>query len=232
MEEYLRCTETIDCDAHPIREKARELTYGLTTDEEKAISLYYFVRDQVKHNPYAPVFMPDRYKASTTLQEGNGSCQQKSVLLAALARAVGIPSRIGFVDIYDHLISDRFREMAGGTNLLSLHGYAELFINGKWVHASPAYDIAACRKHRFVPVEFDGVNDAKDSAYDQDGRQHIEHAKDHGTFADFPLDWIREYTRQFVASLGLDFDALMAMGDQIREEKAASRQDTAPPETT
>ena len=219
IDRYLKSTETIDFDAKSIGEKAEAITKGLQTDKEKAIALYYFVRDEIRHNPYAPVYVLDYYRASAILEEGRGSCQQKSILLTALARAVGIPARIGFVDVYDYLISDSFKEMAGGTNLLSLHGYTELFVDGKWLHVSPSYNLEKCQKCEFVPVDFDGENDAKDSQFDQNGNPHMEHAKDHGTFDDFPWDYVLGYIREFVARMGLDFDELMETGQRIRESK-------------
>ena len=205
MDNYLKCTETIDCDTRSIREKARALTEGLRTDREKAVALFYFVRDEIKHNPYAPGLLLEDYKASTTLERGNGYCQQKAVLLVALSRAAGIPARLGFVDVRDHLLSYKFRKMIGGGNLLIQHGYAELHIDGKWVHASPAYDLETCRRNGFVPVEFDGVNDAKDSPYNRDGKPHIEHVKDHGHYVDFPWDDIVNYRKEWVARIGREW---------------------------
>ncbi|UCG84262.1 MAG: transglutaminase domain-containing protein [Dehalococcoidia bacterium] len=205
MENYLKCTEFIDCDTESIRDKARELTTGLQTDREKAVALYYFVRDEIKHNPYAPSYEPENYRASLILERGNGFCQHKALLLVALARDVGIPARPGYVDVRDHLLSEKFRKMIGGDNLLIQHGYAELYLDGRWVHTSPAYDLETCQKAGFVPVEFDGVNDAKDSAYDREGRPHIEHVKDHGHFDDFPFDYMRNYQREWVARIGREW---------------------------
>ena len=206
MEKYLKCTEVIDCDSQSIKEKAQSLTQGLQSCGEKAVALYYFVRDEVKHNPYAPTWLLEDYKASTTLERGNGFCQHKATLLVALARASGIPARLGFVDVRDHLLSDKFRKMIGGDNLLIQHGYAELYLEGKWIHASPAYDLKTCQKAGFVPVEFDGVNDARDSAYNREGKRHIEHVKEHGHFDDFPFDYIREYQREWVARIGREWN--------------------------
>ena len=219
MEGYLKCTEIIDCDTEAVRDKAHQLTSGLQTDKEKAISLYYFVRDEIKHNAYAPLHDPDRYKASNTLQAGNGICQQKAILLVALARAIGIPARVGLIDIRDHLISDTFREMIGGINILPLHGYAELYLDGKWIHASPAYDIEICRRKRFVPVEFDGVNDAKDSPHDLDGNPHVEHLKYHGPYDDFPWDDILKYYMEWSVSLGREWGEFKDAGEQMRQSK-------------
>ncbi|TET12664.1 MAG: transglutaminase domain-containing protein, partial [Dehalococcoidia bacterium] len=93
MERYLKPTNVIDCDTESIGEKARLVTEGLESDREKAVALYYFVRDQIKQNPYAPCQFLEDYKASSTLERGHGFCQHKAVLLVALARAAGIPAR-------------------------------------------------------------------------------------------------------------------------------------------
>ncbi len=205
MEDYLRCTEIVDCDTESIKDKARALTEGLETTREKAIALFYFARDKIKHSPYAPGQSLENYKASVTLERGNGHCEHKAVVLVTLCRAVGIPARLGYVDIRDHLLSEKFREMVGGDNLLIQHGYVEMYIDGKWVHASPGYDLATCQKGGFVPVDFDGVNDAKDSPCDREGRPHIEHVKDHGHYADFPWDEIVRYRKEWVARIGREW---------------------------
>jgi transglutaminase-like putative cysteine protease len=206
MEKYLKPTAVIDWDTESVKKKARALTKGLKTDREKAIALYYFVRDEIKHNPYAEGLRPEDYKASVVLGRGYGSCQHKAILLVALARAAGIPAHLGYVDVRDHLLSPKFRAIIGAGNLLPQHGYAELYLDGKWVHASPAYDMEVCRKNGFIPVEFDGVNDAKDSAFNQAGKPHIQHVKDHGTYEDFPWDFILSYRQEWVASIGQDWN--------------------------
>ena len=205
LEKYLKPTAVIDWDTEAVKQKAQELTRGLNTDREKAIALYYFVRDKIKHNPFAEGLRPEDYKASVTLERGYGSCQHKAILLVALARAVGIPGRLGYVDIRDHLLSPKFRALVNGDNLIIQHGYAELYLDGRWVHTSPAYDMEICRKHRFIPVEFDGVNDAKDSAFNQAGKPHIQHIKDHGTYDDYPWDFILSYRQEWVASIGREW---------------------------
>jgi transglutaminase-like putative cysteine protease len=205
MDRYLRSTAVIDWEAKPVKNKAAELTRGLNTPREKAIALYYFVRDEIKHNPYAEGFVPEDYKASVILQRGYGYCQHKALLLVALARAAGIPARLGYADVRDHLLSKKFRDMIGGDNLLIQHGYAELYIDGKWVHASPAYDLEVCRKMGFVPVDFDGIHDARDSAFNARGKPHIEYVKDHGTFDDFPWDFILSYRQKWVVSIGREW---------------------------
>jgi hypothetical protein len=100
------------------------------------------------------------------------------------------------------MLSSRFRNMIGGDNLLIQHGYAEMFLGGRWIHVSPAYDRDVCERNGFVPVEFDGENDARDSLFNRRNGKHIEHVKDHGQFADFPWDFVVEYRKKWVASMG------------------------------
>lgn len=220
MDEYLRCTEIIDCHTDSVREKARELTERLTADREKAKALYYFVRDEIKHNAYAPLYDRGRYKASVTLEARNGFCQQKAILLVALARSVGIPARLGYVDVHDHRLSESFKQMIGGVNRFPFHGYAELFIDGKWLHVSPSYDVVTCRRKRFVPVEFDGEHDARDSSRDMDGNPHIEHLEYHGPYADFPWEEMQSYYKKWLDSMGLDWEETKKLGDMVRETRS------------
>ena len=201
----MKPTTVIDWDTEAVRRKAQELTSGLKTDREKAVALFYFVRDQIEHNPYAEGLCPEDFKASVILERGYGYCQHKALLLAALARAAGIASRLGYADIRDHLLSRKFRAMIGGDNLLIQHGYTRLYLDGRWVHASTAYDLGTCNKMGFVPVEFDGIHDAPDSAFNQRGEPHTELVKDHGTYDDFPWDFILSYRQEWVLNIGREW---------------------------
>ena len=68
MDEYLRNTDVIDSGNESVRIKSRELTEGVETDIEKARLLFYFVRDQIKFNMYAPTQQRKDHMASTTLR--------------------------------------------------------------------------------------------------------------------------------------------------------------------
>lgn len=195
-ERYVRPTPSIDCDNELIRQKAGELTEGQAKDATKATSLFYFVRDEIKYNPI-PLDFFEGYRASRTLERREGFCVEKASLLAAFARAVGIPARLHLADIRNHLVSDRLMEVMG-TDLFSYHGYSELHIDGKWVKATPAFDLKMCHENRIIPVEFDGKNDAIFHSHNLDGTLHIEYVRDHGHYEDIPYDdilaaWERLY---------------------------------------
>jgi transglutaminase-like putative cysteine protease len=210
MKRYLRSTQIIDCDTNSVQEAAYALTNRFKIDREKATALFYFIRDAIKHNPFSPGYLFEHFKASTILKEREGYCQHKAILLVALARASGIPARLGFVDIRDHRLPEKLLQIKGGDNLFIFHGYAQLYLSDRWIHASPSYDYNTCLRNRFIPVEFDGLNDAKDSPYDQEGNLHIEYVYDRGHYEDFPWDELCKARDEFAANMGRDLSELMS----------------------
>ena len=197
MEQYLRPTSIIDCNNEWIKGKAVNLTKGQEEEVDKAKSLFYFVRDEIKYNLWVLSDLPEYYRASRTLDRGDGFCIQKAVLLAALARAVNIPARLRFAAIRNHLVSDKIKDMLG-SNVFPTHGYNELYIGDKWVKATPAFDLKMCQENRIIPVDFDGENDAILCSHNLDGKLHIEYVRDHGHYSDLPFDTIVNLRIQYI----------------------------------
>jgi transglutaminase-like putative cysteine protease len=186
-ERFLKPTAVIDCDHPTIREKSGELTEGKEDTIQKARSLFYFVRDEIRYKIYVLRSRPEHFRASNTLSRKEGYCVQKAVLLVALARAAGIPAGLGFARLRNNLLPQKTIDWLG-SNIMPFHGYAELHLNGKWVKATPAFDLKLCQKTSTLPVEFDGKNDAMFHPYNQDGKLHIEYVKDLGNhYDDLPL---------------------------------------------
>lgn len=193
--EDLQPTYYLDFDTPAVKKKAQEVTAGKKTDVEKAVALFYFVRDTI---PYKIIFdIPGNhyFKASETLKRGDGFCMPKAVLLAAMARSVGVPARLHFADIVNHIVPDYIAERLK-SKLMTYHNYVEFFLDGKWVKATPSFDLATCTKHGFRPVEFDGTRDAMLRKTDLSGRRHIEYVADYGTREDFPLKEVAEAFRK------------------------------------
>jgi transglutaminase-like putative cysteine protease len=192
----------MDCDSAPVKERARDLTAGKESVEEKAKSLFYFVRDEIRYNPYSQFYLLEAYRASATLSRGDGYCVQKAVLLAALARAAAIPARLRFADIRNYIVPGKLAGLLKSDSF-PYHGYDELYIGGRWVKATPAFDRKMCEKNRVIPVEFDGRNDATFHSHNRDGKLHIEYVLDRGPYDDVPLDeimdaWARAYGAETV----------------------------------
>ena len=204
IEKYLKPTFVIDCNHSSIQEKSRDLTKGQEDIIKKAESPFYFVRDEIKYNIYVSKSLPEHFQASNTLARREGYCVQKAVLLVTLARAVGIPAGLGFARLRNNLLPEKTRKWLG-TNILPFHGYAELYLNGKWVKATPAFDLKMCERHRIIPVEFDGKNDAVFNSHNRDGKLHIEYVKHLGHYYDdLPLDELWQAVIQTCGSKALE----------------------------
>ncbi|MCK5058056.1 MAG: transglutaminase family protein [Candidatus Aminicenantes bacterium] len=184
---YLQPTPFIDSDHPDVIDFARSTCGSAGTDLKRGIKLYYRIRDMIRYSPYSIGFDPERYKASWLLREKTGFCIQKAILLTAAARAVFIPSRLGFADVRNHLATERLKALMR-TDEFVFHGYTELFLAGKWVKATPAFNLALCEKFGVKPLEFDGRNDSVFHPFDRAGNKHMEYIRDHGQFADFPLE--------------------------------------------
>ena len=187
MEEYLQPTYFIDSDHPKIIEFANMNKGSDDSEIEKAVSLYYAVRDGIRYNPYSIEPIKKSMKASNVLDKGQGYCVAKAVLLAACARAMEIPARLGFADVKNHLNTERLKQLMG-TDIFVYHGYTEFFLNNKWVKATPAFNLTLCNNFNVKPLEFDGTKDSIFHPLDKSGNKHMEYVKDHGTFADLPWD--------------------------------------------
>lgn len=197
MNNNLKSTDFIDSDNSEVIRFAQQ-TIGQTTDpKEQAIKLYYAVRDEFRYDPYRIQFTTNGLKASTVINQGYGYCVSKAVLLAAAGRAVGIPTRLGFADVKNHLSSEKLKQVMQ-SDVFSWHGYTEFYLNNKWVKATPAFNKLLCDKTGIKPLEFDGENDSIFHEFDQAGNKHMEYLKDHGRFDDLPFQKIAEaYKKQY-----------------------------------
>ena len=205
MKEFLQSARFIDSDHPQVVAFARQHAVG-TDDRERAVALYYAVRDGVRYNPFQNFTLDDAYRGSACLERNEGWCVPKAALLAACARVAGIPARVGYADVKNHLTTPALTAKMG-TDLFVFHGYTDLFLDGKWVKATPAFNLAMCTRFRVKPLEFDGHEDSIFHPFDQDNRRHMEYLHFRGTFADVPADEIRRvfaetYPRYF--NLGPD----------------------------
>lgn len=194
MNEYLQPGRYIDSGNASVAAFAKQHARGGSV-RERAVSLYYAVRDGVRYNPFLDFSRPEAFTASAVLAAGEGFCIGKASLLAACARAAGIEARVGFADVKNHLTSPKLAETMG-TDLFVYHGFTELRIDGQWVKSTPAFNLALCRRFRVKPLEFDGVNDSIFHPFDEDERRHMEYLRDRGSFADVPVDEIQRAFRE------------------------------------
>ncbi|MBW1841873.1 MAG: transglutaminase domain-containing protein [Deltaproteobacteria bacterium] len=201
--EDLSPTSIIDSDHKTIIEYANDAVSGAGDDPvEKAVRLYYAVRDDIWYDPYYPFYLPGHYRASNVLKSGRGFCISKISLLCAVGRACGIPSRAGFATVRNHLATRRLLEYLG-SDLFVYHGFTEFFLEDKWVKATPAFNIELCEKHKVIPLEFNGREDSIFHEYNSEKEQFMEYIEYHGSYADIPVEtilaeWRKAYGRERV----------------------------------
>jgi transglutaminase-like putative cysteine protease len=201
MESNISATYYIDKDHPDVRSFATLACKGRSGDIDKALALYYAVRDQIRYNPYSIDPKRSAMKASQILKKGEGYCVAKAVLLTACARNQGIPARLGFADVKNHLNTKKLREMMG-TDIFVWHGYSEIYLGNRWVKATPAFNLSLCQNFNVRPLEFDGIHDSIFHPLDTKGNRHMEYVADHGSFNDLPWEkiiaaCIKAYPRYF-----------------------------------
>lgn len=201
MMEYVQPSATIDSHHTSVSAFAMENAGDARDSRQKAIRLYYAVRDSIRYDPYLIELTVDGLKASHTLSIGRGWCVPKAILLAASCRAMGIPARLGFADVRNHLSTARMRETMK-TDVFYWHGYTAIYLDDIWVKATLAFNIELCERFRIQPLDFDGRNDSIYHPLDQNGNRHMEYLQYRGEFTDAPINQIIEtFQREYEQNL-------------------------------
>ncbi len=217
---HLELPEPADClgptpyieSTHPdVLARLASLGIDSLGPEDKAAALFRHVRDRIRYEFLAKI-TPEEYHASHVLSVGRGFCVQKSVLLAALARAAGIPAALVLTDLKDLTLSPKI-VAALGTDVMHFHGLNAFHLGGRWrfADASLSPDVVSRKGYRLV--EFDGRRDALLAADTAAGQPHAVYAKFHGVFADLPFDRMMEAFIQ--AYSNADVEALASLGYRL-----------------
>ena len=188
--ELLQFTPVIDGHHPRVKAFAHSHADGISSAQEQAVRLYYAVRDGIRYDPYTVDLTVNGMRASHTLAAGRSWCVPKAVLLAACCRVMGIPAGLGFADVKNHLTTARLKKVMN-TDVFFWHGYTTIYIRGKWVKATPAFNIGLCERFQLKTLEFDGTNDSLFQPFDLLGNAHMEYIHYRGEFPDAPLDRIK-----------------------------------------
>lgn len=195
MELYLYPTYFIESEHPAIKAQAQRLTEKAADLVGKVSALFYWVRDAFSYYPYEVDFRPSALRAGYLMErEGprRGYCLEKSILFAALCRAAGIPNRLLFANVRNHIGVERLVRFLG-TDLLVFHGYNEVWVNDRWIKCTVAFNRELCEKLGVQTLEFDGERDHIFQEYKRNGGRFMTYEHDYGAFHDFPHDlWVRE----------------------------------------
>lgn len=190
----LAATALIDSTHPSVQAFAQQHAQG-ADDRERAVALYYAVRDGFRYDPYHIDITPQGMKASAVLQKGYGWCVTKATLLAGACRAAGIPARLGFADVRNHLSTERMRRTMK-TDVFAWHGYTDIWLDGAWRKATPAFNVELCDRFGLHALEFDGRGDSIYHPFDREGNRHMEYIAQRGEFDEVPLAQILETFRE------------------------------------
>ncbi|MFO8141786.1 MAG: transglutaminase-like domain-containing protein [Marinobacter sp.] len=204
MENYLKPTAFFDYHKPEVQAWIDQQLEAVPNDPvEQAKALYLAVRDRVHYNPYVFQTDPHSLSASYALASGESYCIPKAVLLGAAARAIGIPSRLGLADVRNHLSSPKLIAWLR-SDIFRMHGFIELYLNGRWVKATPAFNRQLCDMMKVEALEFDGVHDSVFQEFTESGQAHMEYINDHGVFDDVPHRFIVDGVRAAYGHLFTD----------------------------
>jgi len=193
--DYLPPTYFFDFESEEIQAFISEFKDTELSQKEIAIALYTKVRDTWRYDPYNLSFNKEKYRASEIAKRTKGHCVDKSIILVACLRAMGIPARIHLAKVKNHIAVDRLIEKFG-SNELTPHGMVDAYINGKWLKLSPTFNASLCEMLNVAPLDFDGENDAVLQAFNEDGTQFMEYLEDYGYFEDVPVAFMAQNARE------------------------------------
>ena len=198
-EQFLKPGKYIDSDHPAVLKFAGNHVGSGVSDVDKAVSFYYAIRDGIRYNPYMDVESKTAYTASDAVLTGEGWCVPKAALMVACLRINGIPARPGYSDVKNHLASKRLIDLLG-SEIFLWHSYCEAYLDGKWVKATPSFNLSLCEKFGLKPLDFNGKDEALFHEFDQVGNKHMEYVRERGTFQDVPMDDIIEAFKAFYSS--------------------------------
>src|SRR5262249_16109224 len=130
LEPYLAPAEFVDSGAPSVAEFARDAA-GVAGDSQTRPGRHsYAGRGDNVCTPSCDFRDAGTFGGSGVLDHRWGFCVGKASLLTAAARAAGIPARIGFADVRNHLCTPKLRALMG-TDTFVYHGYTDLYLDGR-----------------------------------------------------------------------------------------------------
>ncbi|ADR21018.1 hypothetical protein MATR_13520 [Marivirga tractuosa] len=194
---YLRAAEFINSDHSSVQQFASDVTFGAQDTIEKVKYLYYAIRDGFRYDPYRLDFSKEALRANSLLKRDYGYCIEKSCLFAAACRVIGVPSRLGFANVRNHLGTAKL-EAVLQTDILVFHGYAEIYLNDKWIKVTPVFNRELCEKLNVKPLEFNPDGDSIFQEFNQKGGRFMEYLHQYGHFDDVPYNlFIEELIKHY-----------------------------------
>lgn len=198
---YLTETPSLDVSAPAVQEYVAEFR-GLPSGKAKAIGLYLKVRDGFLYDPYHLDLRPEALRASSIIGKPRAWCVEKAIVCCAGMRALGIPARLGFGIVKNHIGVEKLKSYLRRDEIV-FHGFVEAKLDGRWTKCTPAFDRRICRLSRVEPLEWDGTEDSLFQAF-RGEEQYMEYLRFYGVFEDVPFRLMHEEMEKYYPHLFSD----------------------------
>lgn len=167
--------------------------------KEQAIMVYNKVRDYFIYDPYHLDLRPDSLKSSHILTKKRAWCVEKAIVMATALRALGIPSKLGYGIVINHIGVEKLTTLLKRKEIV-FHGYVSVYLNDHWIKATPAFDRGVCRLSGVAPLAWDGDKDALLQAYQGD-KEFMEYTHFYGEFDDVPVELMNAEMKKYYPHL-------------------------------
>lgn len=198
MQDYLNETFFLDY-SHPLMNDFLSGIDMSLPQKELAVQLYDRVRNGFLYDPYHLDLRHEGLKASHVLTKSRAWCVEKATLLAALARKCSIPSRLGYAIVTNHIGVERLLSYLQRDEIV-FHGYVELYLDGKWVKCTPAFDDRVCMMSGVQPLIWDGEHDSLFQEFEE-GKRFMEYLHFYGEFDDVPIELMNAEMKKYYPHL-------------------------------
>lgn len=198
MEKYLASTDLLDANHPAVKNYVADFS-NLETAKDKAVALYYKVRDGFIYSPYHIDLRPTGLIASSILKKNRAWCVEKAIVFATGLRTLGIPARLGYGIVVNHIGVEKLIKYLRRPEIV-FHGFVEVFIEGKWVKATPAFDKMVCKRSGVPLMDWNGENDAMFQAFIGD-QEFMEYKHYYGVFEDVPIQLMNDEMKKYYPHL-------------------------------
>lgn len=206
MESYLQATEFLDFKSPAFDRFLEGYDFNGLTQQEIAVQLYFLVRDAFIYDPYHLDLTTSGLTASNVLSKKRAWCVEKASVMAACCRKLGIPSRLGYAIVTNHIGVEKLTHYLR-RNEIVFHGYAEVLLDGNWVKCTPAFDERICKLSKVSPLDWDGKHDSMFQEF-EGGKQFMEYLHFYGEFDDVPIELMNSEMKKYYPHLYEDvYDA-------------------------
>lgn len=161
LDSYTEPQQYVDSDNEAIIKLGQQLRGD--SDYQTAQNILKHVNKLIR-SPSGEQMNTVQLTASELLENPVGVCGDKAILMTALLRSDGIPTRM----ISDLMLQVPLRKTSDWSHSGDTHAWVEFFVNGKWHFADPTWDIfdrSDTRHLSYGTYEANGQSDFQQNRY-------------------------------------------------------------------